>query len=351
MSKLLNNTIKLIFLTLFALLGLSTISKAASFDAKISSTNVKVDGTFTVTVYANNAAGMYDVSASNSNVTVVSGDTHEFLENGSTTVTFKAVKAGNVTIIAKATDMTDSDNDELEVKGSKTFNVTITENSSNTGGNTGGSNNNNNGGTTNNNSSTTTKATITKLQVGSKSYKNPKKDLTITFDNDISSAKISATTSNGESYKVSGSNVSDNTAKLEVGTNKVTITLASGNVYTLRIQRLPKEEEVKPNVIDETQEPVEALALTSLKIGEYTLTPEFSKDVLEYTLSEQIPNDITELLVEAVANKEGAKIEVTGNTELVEGENIIVVTVTLGEETVKYQIKVNKEQAAIMPIQ
>ena len=48
-------------------------SKAASFSASISKTTVNVGDTVTVTVTADNAAGMYAVSASNSNVSLSSG--------------------------------------------------------------------------------------------------------------------------------------------------------------------------------------------------------------------------------------------------------------------------------------
>ena len=84
--------------TIFAIIiiwfSLYIISNAASFSASISKTTVNVGDTFTVTVKANNAAGMYSVSASNSNVSLSSGSASEFLENGSTTLTYKANKAG-----------------------------------------------------------------------------------------------------------------------------------------------------------------------------------------------------------------------------------------------------------------
>ena len=120
--------IKFIFGCIFTIACLfifNTTSNAASFDASISKTSVTVGDTFTVTVKANNAAGMYSVSSSNSNVSVSSGSSSEFLENASATITFKANKAGTATITAKATDMTDLDDDTKAVTGSKSFSVTI----------------------------------------------------------------------------------------------------------------------------------------------------------------------------------------------------------------------------------
>ena len=140
------NILKISFIicvAIFVLCLSNTISNAAaSFDASISKTSVKVGDTFTVTVKANNAAGNYSVSTSNSNITLTSGSATEFLDNGSATLTYKAVTAGTVNIVAKATDMTDLDNSSVPVNGSKTFTITISEQSS--GSNTSG----NNGGTT-----------------------------------------------------------------------------------------------------------------------------------------------------------------------------------------------------------
>ena len=64
----------------------------------------------------------------------------------------------------------------------------------------------------------------------------------------------------------------------------------------------------------------------------------------EYKINVLDPN-ITKLDVLATANVENAKVEVTGNTNLVKGENTITITVTSedGKEKVIYQILVNKD--------
>lgn len=89
------------------------------------------------------------------------------------------------------------------------------------------------------------------------------------------------------------------------------------------------------------------LGLSSLKINGYTLSPKFSSNVYEYKINVLDPN-ITKLDVSAVANVENAKVEVTGNTNLVKGENTITITVTSedGKEKVIYQILVNKDSDA-----
>lgn len=89
------------------------------------------------------------------------------------------------------------------------------------------------------------------------------------------------------------------------------------------------------------------LGLSSLKINGYTLSPKFSSNVYEYKINVLDPN-ITKLDVLATANAENAKVEVTGNTNLVKGENTITITVTSedGKEKVIYQILVNKDSDA-----
>lgn len=84
------------------------------------------------------------------------------------------------------------------------------------------------------------------------------------------------------------------------------------------------------------------LGLSSLKINGYTLSPKFSSNVYEYKINVLDPN-ITKLDVLATANVENAKVEVTGNTNLVKGENTITVTSEDGKEKVIYQILVNKD--------
>lgn len=89
------------------------------------------------------------------------------------------------------------------------------------------------------------------------------------------------------------------------------------------------------------------LGLSSLKVNGYTLSPKFSSNVYEYKINVLDPN-ITKLDISAVANIENAKVEITGNTNLVKGENTVTITVTSedGKEKVIYQILVNKDSDA-----
>ena len=73
------------------------------------------------------------------------------------------------------------------------------------------------------------------------------------------------------------------------------------------------------------------------------MSPAFSKDVFSYTatLNDESINEVT---VNAKANNSKAKVEITGNKNLVNGENTINIVLTLDGETeqVVYQIVLNK---------
>ncbi len=318
----------LVMVLLAAMLSFSIVSYAAkgSFSANPMSANIKVGGNTSIKITANNCGGKFTISSSDNSVASVS-ESSKWIESGSGTITVTAKKAGTATITIKAEDV--GDTSENEVTGSIPVKITVTEQEDQK-------------------KDPPPKATIKKLVVAGKTYNNPSKNITVKVDNDVTNAKISVTTSNGESYTINkGNNV-----KLEEGTNTVKITLASGNVYTVNIRRAAKEDDT-PNIIDEPK-PEEKILLKSLKLQgvnleeekvELSYSPEFSSEVYEYSVN--VANDIKKIDVEALANKEDYTVEITGNEELKEGENIITILVKAkdSDKVTTYKIKVIKEEA------
>ena len=88
--------------------------------------------------------------------------------------------------------------------------------------------------------------------------------------------------------------------------------------------------------------PAEVLGLSKLEIKNQTLSPKFDVETYEYTIG--IKEDISSLEIEAVANNENATVEIIGNENLQDGENVITILVTNAEteEVATYQIIVNK---------
>ena len=116
--------------------------------------------------------------------------------------------------------------------------------------------------------------------------------------------------------------------ELKLGDNiiKIAVTAEDGTVRTYMIT-VTKEETVQ-------------FGLSELSIEGITLTPEFSTGVYEYTANTD-NKELKELNITTKASDEDAKIEIIGNSDFKEGENVITILVSQGEETVTYQIKLN----------
>ena len=82
--------------------------------------------------------------------------------------------------------------------------------------------------------------------------------------------------------------------------------------------------------------------LQSLEIEGVTLSPIFNANVYEYRAI--VKENISELVINAVASVEGATVTVAGNKNLAEGENLVTIIVYNVEGNVEstYQITVNK---------
>lgn len=122
-----------------------------------------------------------------------------------------------------------------------------------------------------------------------------------------------------------------NVEKIEEGDNliKIVVTAEDGTTRTYSINVKKQEEKV--------------IGLSSLKVQGYTIEPKFSPDVYQYKLTILDPK-VTSLEIISDANDENAKVEVTGNTNIKQGENTILINVTSedGKDKVTYKIVVNK---------
>lgn len=92
-------------------------------------------------------------------------------------------------------------------------------------------------------------------------------------------------------------------------------------------------------------EETDAFGLSSLKIKDVDLKG-FRTDKYDYEIRF---SNVDKLEIEAIANEEGATIEIIGNEDLKDGENIITIVVTSkdGEKNATYQIKAIKSALLI----
>jgi len=374
-------TIKIFFLITFIWIALSTFSivNAASAEIEAKPTSVKVGEKVTVTVDVYGAAWNLKVSGSASGK-IIGYDEEGKNKSTTKTYTIDTSKAGTYTVYLTG-DVTDQDKKIPDIIN-KSVSITVKaeepkdddkNQNTNSGSNNGTTNNNSSGNnsTTNNNSSSnsgttnTTKSTnaylstlgvrlnqsdATELGVGTDEYdftgfKKSSLSYKVTVPYEVESLKVSYKAAHsGASVKVTG-----NTG-FDVGSsNKITIKVTAEDgkttkTYTIKVTRLAEEEEKPGNIIDEE---IEELFLTSLSLKGIEMSPEFSKDVYAYTAT--LSKNLTEVEVNAVANKENATIEVSGNTNLAVGENTINIVVKEAEGTSQavYQITLTKEITAV----
>ena len=351
--KIQNKYKSIIILFLMILICMVSKSYAASFSAKASNNTLNVGDTTTLTITANDCGGKFILSSSDKNVVSIS-ESQKWVENTSTAVTLTAKKAGTATITVSAFDVSDKSGNNA-ITGSQSVTITVkapeevksssTTNNTNTNSNT---NINNNTGNNSSQSSyvapvqtKSSDATLKSVKVGGKTYSNP--GSTITASNvlaNISSITISAETNNSKA-KVTGTGTKD----LVTGTNifQLTVTAEDGSkkTYKVRVTKLAEENQT-PNVIESSNS--NDLKLTSLEVEGINIFPGFKDDVYEYTANF---HDLDTLNITAVANNKNAKIEILGNENLVDGDNVINIVVTLNDKTVTYKITANKAASLI----
>ena len=75
------------------------------------------------------------------------------------------------------------------------------------------------------------------------------------------------------------------------------------------------------------------------------LSPEYYSNITKYTV--EVPNDITNLTILAIPQKETARVEIIGNENLKEGDNKeeIIVTAENGITTKKFEILAHRRNA------
>lgn len=154
-----------------------------------------------------------------------------------------------------------------------------------------------------------------------------------TVPNDVTEVQVYAVPQNKATYEVSGN------TNLSVGSNRVTIKVTSEDKKSTKEYYINVERQAGTEVNVQKEEKLE---LISIKIDEPSIKiePEFKSDIYQYTI--RFNEDIDKIPLSAIANKEGARIEIKGNENLKDGENKIEIVVTRGFEETKYKITVRK---------
>lgn len=361
MNKKILRSIIILGIIIFMNIILSTNSKAA-LSISPSKTSVAPGEQFSVKVsVSENEAGHISLSATNG---TISSTNIDLMSQSSVTVTCTAGNSGTITI--KASGKVANYETETEETQNASKNITIvvpeekpTEN-------------------------TPTEKPEEKPVENTKSSNNKLKNLGIrpndfttfkpgtttyyiTVPNDVSEVEVYAEKQES-SQKISGTG----TVKLKEGSNTVRVVCTAEDgttkTYTMYITREKVEEEAntaeenqteeptnnEEQTTEETQENIEqtvekVLGITNLNITAKTengetikteLSPAFMENQDEYQLT--VPLNVVDLEITVETQDGTAEVEVMGNKNLAEGENIVTVIVKVGEETKIYQITVNK---------
>ena len=334
---------------------LPTKVKANTLTISASNTTLTPGQTTTITV-SSDSIGRVNLSVSGN--ATITGD-RVWVEGNSQSFTLTATGSGTVTVTATPENPMSLNGSTVDLSATS---CTINVKEASIGGNTdNGSSNNANSG--NEQTSTVTKssvATLSNLGITPNDFSGftpSKTSYSVTVPNDVSSVEVYA--KKGQS----GQTVSGTGKKtLQEGTNtfNVVVTAEDGKTqktYTVNVTRKAAEKndtETNNTTDDNTateetpeEEPTEEteeieVGLSTLKIEGITLSPTFSKGVYEYTA--KLIGDKTSLDISTTALDESQKIEIVGNEDLKEGENIVTILVSdeAGENTITYQITVNK---------
>lgn len=150
---------------------------------------------------------------------------------------------------------------------------------------------------------------------------------------DVTEVEVYATAQNS-SAKITGTGKQE----LKDGENELSVVVTaedgSQKTYTINVNKESKEVEEAAASIEK--------GLSSLKIDGVDISPEFKTDVYEYTA--KYVGEEEKIDVKAVATDPKYEVEVTGNKELVDGENIITILVSddEGENVATYQINLTR---------
>ncbi len=171
-----------------------------------------------------------------------------------------------------------------------------------------------------------------------KGFSPNKNEYFVTVPTDVKSIEIYAKKGK-EGQKIEGIGKKE----LQEGKNtfNITVTAEDGKTSNTYVINITRETTATENITSKEETNIE-LGLKTLKIEGVSLVPEFKKDVYEYET--KLIGEKETLEIETEALDESEKIEILGNENLKEGQNIISILVSdqEGENTITYQITVNK---------
>ena len=306
--------------------------------ASISASNTSVEVGTTVTINVNVTAASYNLYVEGdgiSRTSFVDFSQDAVNENFTESVSFTPETAGTYTINLTGTVVDETQTEGDSVNKSVTITVKEKETSSGGGSDSGSGSNQgssgNSGSSSNSGSSGSSGSSSGSSGSGSSSSSTPsftEVNETVYATGSVNVRQSWSTSSSVVGSLSEGQSVT-RTGKGSNGWSRVTFNGSTAYVSSQYLTTEKPEDKSKNS------------ALKELTLLQGTLTPEFSKDITEYTV--QVGTDVTELQLDAIPEDEKAKVKVDGNTDLKDGENKVTITVTAEDEsTTVYTLTVNK---------
>lgn len=321
MDKIAKKIIGLILAISFIIItfGMNKAEAASSFSITSGISTITVGNSYTISVSAEGLTGRFNITHS-SNVSV--NVSSIWVENGTpdSTIRVTTKSTGKATVTLTPETVANSNGTDLSLSA-KTDTVTVKAKTSSS------SSNDDNDETERSNTTTEKKEEKTKptfREVNETVY----------------------ATESGINVRSSYSTSSSSVGSLNKGDELTRIGEATSAVDGITWSRVTFNGQTAyvSSAYLTTEEPEESAnkTLKSLTIdGDYTLTPEFDPDVTEYTLN--VPEDVTSLDIDASLMDENAKVEITGNDEILDGVNTVEIKVTAEDGTARtYTINVTK---------
>ena len=326
-------------LTVFIILVYKNDVKAASASISASKTSITLGESVTITTTINGAS--WDINLSCASFSQGYADTTDDAENGTKTYTYSFTPSSTGTYtVTLSGNVSNSDESRAPVSGQVTINVT----QSSSGSSSGSSSSSGSTSSTSTSSEKSSNANLSNLGIRPNDFSGFKPGTTtynVTVPENVESVEVYATAAHSKAT-ISGTG----TKTLQKGANalNVVVTAEDGTTktYTINVTREGEEEQEE----EEEQPTVENTevknGLSNITIGDLELSPSFATDTYEYTVK-YIGED-TSLNIQAVATDPSYTVEILGNEELKEGENIITILVAdeEGNNVATYQVTVNK---------
>lgn len=349
--------IKSIFLIIFAIAVLSIFSQVKAATATISAnkTTATVGDSIQVTVKINAATWNIKVSGSASD-SIVGVDFDAKNKVTTQTYSIDTSKAGTYTVSISG-DISDESAGENDPAIKVSDSVSITVKAKSTSGSNSGSGNNTGGSTTKPSTPTEKYTDVNEKVYSTTDGLNVRKSANGTIIGSLSKGDEVTRTgignqgwsriklSNGTTAYVSSSYLTktkpaEDKPKTEEPKENTTSNEEVNNTTSEENNETTNNEIDNNNTVENTTTTDGSLGLSSLEIAGVNFSDGFDPNKHSYGL--KLNFYVKSLDITTKANKEGAKIEIIGNHDFVEGENNVTILLTSadGNETATYQIKV-----------